>query len=322
MTDTRPRPGLPEDGHLIETVGTEAAGIEAAGTAAGSSPAVGRARASGLLSSAVIGWAVVTLLLVRVTSSAAAQLTRPGPARPEDAVTLITGAGGLVTAAWLALATLVTVLAATRPRSWAGAVATRTAGMIAPDGLRRVVLLAIGVGLVGAAPAVAAPVRPVGGPVPPTAVAAAGPVAAPLDPGWAAVASAGDRLRATAPGAGSRDLDPGWVPVPATAATTPGTVRDGLPGPSVRPRPQTEDAVVVRRGDCLWTIAARQLGPAATDARTAAEWPRWYAANRAVLGPPDLLAPGQRLHPPARQASDRSDSHDRSDSRDRSGGPR
>jgi nucleoid-associated protein YgaU len=317
MTGTRPRPGLPETGHLTETVRTKTVRTKTVGTEAGSGPAAGRVRAAGLLSSAVIGWAVVTLLLVRVTSSAAAQLARPGPALPEDAVTLITGAGGLVTAAWLALATLVTVLAATRPRSWAGTVAARTAGVIAPDGLRRVVLLAIGVGLVGAAPAVAAPVPPVGGPVSSTAVAVAGPATAPLDPGWAAVASAGDRLRATAPGAGSRDLDPGWVPAPATAATTPGTARNGLPGPAVRPRQQTEDAVVVRRGDCLWTIAARQLGPAATDSRTAAEWPRWYSANRAVLGPrPDLLDPGQRLHPPPRQASDRPDSHDRS------GGPR
>jgi hypothetical protein len=253
---------------------------------------------------------VVTLLLVEVTSSASAQLTRPGPARPEDTVTLITGAGGLVIAAWLALATLVTVLAAARPRSRAGTVATRTAGRIAPAGLRRVVLLAIGVGLVGAAPAVAAPARPVGGPVPPTAVAA------PLDPGWAAVASTGDRPRATAPGAGSHDLDPGWVPV-ATAAATRETALGDRPGPAGRPRRQSEDAVVVRQGDCLWTIVARQLGPAATDARIAAEWPRWYATNRAVLGHrPELLTPGQQLHPPARQA------FSRSDSRERSGGPR
>jgi nucleoid-associated protein YgaU len=61
-----------------------------------------------------------------------------------------------------------------------------------------------------------------------------------------------------------------------------------------------EDEVVVRRGDTLWGIAARRLGPSASDARIAAEWPRWYAANRAVIGDdPDRLRPGQRLQAPA-----------------------
>jgi nucleoid-associated protein YgaU len=58
--------------------------------------------------------------------------------------------------------------------------------------------------------------------------------------------------------------------------------------------------VVVLRGDSLWEIAARRLGPAATEAQIAAEWPRWWAANRDVIGPdPNLIRPGQRLRPPA-----------------------
>ncbi|HMA47695.1 MAG TPA: LysM domain-containing protein [Frankiaceae bacterium] len=57
--------------------------------------------------------------------------------------------------------------------------------------------------------------------------------------------------------------------------------------------------VVVHRGDTLWTIAARHLGPGTTDERVAEEWPRWYAANRDVVGAdPDLIRPGQRLRPP------------------------
>ncbi len=55
----------------------------------------------------------------------------------------------------------------------------------------------------------------------------------------------------------------------------------------------------MRRGDTLWALAARRLGPDATDAEIAAEWPRWYGANDAVIGSdPDLLLPGQRLSPP------------------------
>jgi nucleoid-associated protein YgaU len=63
---------------------------------------------------------------------------------------------------------------------------------------------------------------------------------------------------------------------------------------------QPETAVVVRRGDTLWDIAARHLGPAATDAQIARAWPAWFSTNRDLIGPdPDRLHPGQRLIPPA-----------------------
>ncbi|HEX6577497.1 MAG TPA: LysM domain-containing protein [Jiangellaceae bacterium] len=62
----------------------------------------------------------------------------------------------------------------------------------------------------------------------------------------------------------------------------------------------TPDAVVVVSGDCLWTIAARAIGPDATDAEIAVAWPRWYARNRVNIGTdPDLLIPGMVLRPPA-----------------------
>jgi nucleoid-associated protein YgaU len=65
----------------------------------------------------------------------------------------------------------------------------------------------------------------------------------------------------------------------------------------------THGAVVVLRGDTLWSIARRHLvatgHPAPTDTDIDAEWRRWYAANRAVIGAdPDLILPGQRLAPP------------------------
>lgn len=57
--------------------------------------------------------------------------------------------------------------------------------------------------------------------------------------------------------------------------------------------------VVVRPGDTLWDIAARSLPGQPTAADIAAAWPRWYAANRAVIGPdPNVIHPGQRLHAP------------------------
>jgi len=57
--------------------------------------------------------------------------------------------------------------------------------------------------------------------------------------------------------------------------------------------------VVVRRGDSLWSIAARELGADASAEAIAARWPQWYAANRDVIGPdPDLILPGQVLRTP------------------------
>jgi nucleoid-associated protein YgaU len=87
---------------------------------------------------------------------------------------------------------------------------------------------------------------------------------------------------------------------PATVGTAPPALVDGTG--AFTPAPRTlpaDDAVVVVRGDTLWDIAARALGAGATPERIAAEWPRWYAANRAVVGAdPDRVLPGQRLVPP------------------------
>ena len=58
--------------------------------------------------------------------------------------------------------------------------------------------------------------------------------------------------------------------------------------------------MTVRRGDSLWSIASRHLGAGASEVQVAREWPRWYAANRDVIGDdPDLLVPGRQLRPPA-----------------------
>lgn len=108
---------------------------------------------------------------------------------------------------------------------------------------------------------------------------------------------------------------------PATAA--PGTAARGVPSPMPAGeidldwpvhRPSTVSrapvdldwpspaTVVVHRGDTLWSIAARELGPEATDAQIDTAWHRWYAANRGVIGnDPDVILPGQQLQaPPAR----------------------
>jgi nucleoid-associated protein YgaU len=63
--------------------------------------------------------------------------------------------------------------------------------------------------------------------------------------------------------------------------------------------------VTVRPGDSLWSIAARRLGTSPSTARIQQEWPRWYAANRQLIGTdPNLLLPGTRLLAPRPASTD------------------
>ena len=86
---------------------------------------------------------------------------------------------------------------------------------------------------------------------------------------------------------------------PAPHATRPPSPPALLTSPTHR-RGGGREEIVVRRGDSLWTLTARRLGPGASAAQVAAAWPRLYAANRAVIGTnPALIHPGLRLVPPA-----------------------
>lgn len=92
--------------------------------------------------------------------------------------------------------------------------------------------------------------------------------------------------------------EPGWTPLPRVPAPAPST-EVGLV--STVPAQTSPSHVVVRRGDTLWSIASRHLGPQATAQDVAEEWPRWYAANERLVGPdPDLILPGQELVVPTR----------------------
>ncbi|SDT43360.1 hypothetical protein SAMN04489743_2891 [Pseudarthrobacter equi] len=85
-------------------------------------------------------------------------------------------------------------------------------------------------------------------------------------------------------------VDPGLLAPPAQREeATPGRGSD-----------HTTGIVAVLAGDTLWDIVRGQLGTNASDIDVALEWPRWYEANRAVIGQnPDVLLPGQVLQPPS-----------------------
>lgn len=81
-----------------------------------------------------------------------------------------------------------------------------------------------------------------------------------------------------------------------TPAPAPGPVPVPPPGPVVK--------YVVQRGDCLWSIAARRLGPGATSPAIDAAWRSIYAANRAAIGDdPNLIHPGLTLTLPPLSAT-------------------
>ena len=193
----------------------------------------------------VLGWLAPSLLA-----------PSPGPASFETALVLGCQATAAVCVAWLWVLVSLVALDASR-----GLPDRRTA---VPTALRRLVLLACGLGVAGgiASPALAAPPSPG---EPPTTRLAGLPLP--------------DR-----PSAGLRLGHLAGEPLPATPVTE-----------AARP----SRAVVVSPGDTLWSIAAADLPEGATAAAVDEHWRAVHAANRAEIGPdPHLITPGQRLRLP------------------------
>jgi nucleoid-associated protein YgaU len=218
-----------------------------------------------------------TVIVGLLDSADASWVTaRAGSAGVDDLVGLVASVIAGAVLGWVGLLWVLT--AAARIPGLAGRAAAGTAVRLAPSVVTGLVRAGVGLTVVST-PAM----------VTPPASAAGVPVAAHDAEG------SEDRATAALPGVGR----PGDAPVRAEVmgaanAGEPDAPPDGRSG-----RATTPDAVVVVAGDCLWTIAARAIGPDATDAEIAATWPRWYARNRGVVGgDPDLLIPGTVLRPP------------------------
>ena len=211
----------------------------------------------------------------------------PGPAALGDALTAVVGLVALVLLTGLLASTLLAALS--RIPGVLGRAAARVDRRVTPRVLRHAsgILLGATLGTMG---------------LPSTGLAESGPrvVAAQAASGPAAAA---DPLTG----------QPQVGPPPAVG----GAVVSGLPAPdpfrAARPavRPQlapdllagsrvaAPSGIVVHRGDTLWDIVARALGPDAGDLEVARAWPAWFAHNRHVIGDdPDLILPGQVLTRP------------------------
>lgn len=212
-------------------------------------------------------WLAVTALLVAlgaVAAPLAAMLpTAPGPTFAEALVQCCAAAA---LAAALALWGAATDVACRVLRCPARACA------VGP--LRRLLLTACGVTvLVTAAPGYAAPSGPDGPAVP-----------------------------AVPAGAAADTAVLNGLPLPDRPADGPGRSRHPADHRPDHPdRPDHRTAVVVRPGDALWSIAARAVGPGASDDEVAAYCRRLHVLNATEIGPdPDLIHPGQSLRlPPA-----------------------
>jgi hypothetical protein len=211
-----------------------------------------------------------------------------GPGVTFDAlITLVGAVLAWVVFGYLALGAVLALLAAL-PGA-AGAAFDSISERITPRAYRRVAQLVLGLTVV-AGPAIGTAAQAAPNDASTSITAVAGRVD--LDRPGTSPANAGARIELDRPGTpsnngGSRvDLDR-----PGTSAHP----RSGANDLLVRPvRDRSDHSYTVVRGDCLWDIAKAHLPTGATDAQIDAEWHRWYAANRSVVGTnPDLIFPGQ-----------------------------
>jgi hypothetical protein len=214
---------------------------------------------------------------------------------------LVSNAAGLAAwpgLGWLCLAASLE-LAGAAP-GWCGRGSSAVARRVSPPLVRRVAQALIGLSVLAGPISTGSAVGAVPGG--PSATAAATSIAAATSTAPASTPLDRPSTAAPPPGA-SIDLDRPVTPflpaapppAPKLTPVGPALLMSGAPHRSL-----PDDAYVVRRGDALWDIAARRLGPDATQADVAREWPRWYAANRTVIGAdPNLIRPGERLQPPA-----------------------
>lgn len=229
------------------------------------------------LAAACLAVAVAAPLLALLVAGPVTIRTATSP--DADAAAMLAGlavvVGGIVT-----LRLVVTMLAVTVAAlpGTCGRAGQRAAAAWSPVLLRGLVRAALGLTVAGG-PLVAGTAAYADPPTFPTLDRVVATTLAPAPPATKA-------LPASAPGPTRTTATPPTPPTPPTPTTQ--------ANPTAAPH-----VVVVRAGDTLWDIAARHLPTGHTDADVARSWPRWYATNRAVIGPDaGQIRPGQQLVAP------------------------
>ncbi|NNM46319.1 LysM peptidoglycan-binding domain-containing protein [Knoellia koreensis] len=270
---------------------------------------------------ALVATGLAILALGALTRSLWDRVAAPGPSSLDEVVAALAAATALALAVWLGLGLVIGVLGHLPGR--VGALARAASGRWTPVVTQRLAAVLVGA-VVGA---VAAPASAVGDSVVPapgfsaSAAASSTPsatatTAMPLPPAGPGFTSTAPTSAPTSAATTGPTSEPTSEPTPAATSPVAPTSDIAPPGwtptrPLVRPQPSPElvtgrvadgaeeGSVVVRRGDSLWAIAARHLDAGASDAEIARAWPRWYAANRDVIGDdPHLLHPGMVLQVP------------------------
>lgn len=243
----------------------------------------------------------VLVLLVRMTGTVAGEVAgqagRGVPLTAAEVVTAVAAGVAALLLAWLGMGVALALVASLPGRvgHWAGGAARG----LTPAVVRRAVGLVLGATVAaGVAPGASVAAAPSSSLL---VLERPDPAMVPLpDPGWASPPSGVQAAALEGMGGGADDgmpPDPGWVPEPPLVRPQPDLTALSPARPAVPGSDRVE--VVVRRGDTLWSIAARHLGGDPSDAEVAAAWPAWHAANRDVVGEdPDLLLPGQVLRAP------------------------
>ena len=274
-----PRP-TPRGAHPAAPVGPNRANSIAAAALGRGNPAtevtLGHTNplaAISLAGASLVATSGVGLLFLGTARDAWVAIAAAGPAGPADGILLGVAVLGALLSLWLGLGVSLSALAAL-PGAL-GQTSSVLAARIAPAAARKVVAVVLGTTLTAAL-------------APGTAVASTGHSAA-RPASFTSSQIAFNALPDAAPDASFR-----WVSDATPAA-------DAAPPPSWSPdRPASRaPKVAVRRGDTLWSIAANHLGPGATRTDIDAEWHRWFAANRKVIGADaNHIAPGELLIPP------------------------
>lgn len=292
------------------------------------------ATAAGLVVAGAVALAAAAALCLWLAD----HVTSTHPWRVEDVVAPLVVTGGVLAATWTGVSALVAGLcAAVRATGGAWRAGERAVQRWAPGLVRRALAVAVaaGLGLTGAAGAHATTLdapppttsvtvdlgwtptdvgtgtddpatEPAPATSPTTPPAAPTAPTAPAEPTYTADPQAEPEVEET--GVRPDQVKPDAPAAVAPAVTAPTALPVSTPAlpaePGAPTSPASPDASVgtveIRPGDTLWGLAARSLGPDASDAQIAAEWPRWYAANASTIGPdPDVLLPGQMLVVPS-----------------------